>query len=302
MWFTVAILGYAISAVVVVMDKFILSKSVKPVLFTFYSSIFVLPILFLVPFGVIFPALWTDWIIFIISGFFFALGLWVMYLGYLRSEVSHIGPLIGAATPFFVLILSAIFLHESLGAYKLLAIFILIIGSLLVSFEKSAQHNGLHMGMLLGVFSSLLFAISHVAAKYSYDAYGFYSGFVWTRGFLGVFGILLLLSPSVRKIFTEKKKEENAAKKEKNQTFLVWWDKILGVAAVVLIQYAIAIGSVTLVNALAGAQYAILIILVAVLSKFFPKLFREEYTKMEIVQESIAVILIGGGLALMLFS
>jgi len=93
------------------------------------------------------------------------------------------------------------FLHESLGAYKLLAIFILIIGSLLVSFEKSAQHNGLHMGMLLGVFSSLLFAISHVAAKYSYDAYGFYSGFVWTRGFLGVFGILLLLSPSVRKIF-----------------------------------------------------------------------------------------------------
>ncbi|MFA5061857.1 MAG: DMT family transporter [Patescibacteria group bacterium] len=299
MWLTVALLGFTISAIVGILDKFIISKSeVRPIVFTFYSSIFVLPILLLLPFGVAFPSRAIDWLIFVVAGFGFALGLWVMYLGFKKSEISHIGPLVGAATAFFVLILSNLFLPENLGVYKLIAIFVLIIGSLVISFEYSPEHNGLHTGMLLGIISGLLFAISHVASKYAYDVYGFYSGFVWTRSFLGVFGILLLAFPGVRALFYKKK--TGAVVKEVKQTVLVCWDKILGVFGLVLIQYAIALGSVTLVNALAGVQFAILIIFVALLSKFFPKIFKEEYMGREIIQEFFAVVLIAGGLALML--
>lgn len=299
MWLAVALLGFTISAVVGILDKFIISKSeVKPIVFTFYSSIFVLPILLLLPFGVVFPSHLIDWLIFLMSGFFFALGLWVMYLGFKKSEVSHIGPLVGASTAFFVLVLSNIFLHENLGIFKLIAIFILILGSLIISFEYSPEHNGVHKGMLLGLISGLLFSVSHVASKYTYDLYGFYSGFVWTRAFLGVFGILLLAFPAVRELFYKKKVQDSV--KEKKQTILVGWDKILGVFGLVLIQYSIALGSVSLVNGLAGVQFGILIILVAVLSRFFPKIFKEEYTGKEIFQEIIAVVLIGSGLALML--
>lgn len=297
MWILLSLIGYGILAIVALMDKFILSKSVKPIIFTFYSSIFVLPILFFIPFGVSFPTVWTDWLIFLISGFFFSIGLWVMYLGYQRSEISHIGPLVGAATPFFILLLSGIFLKESFGFYTLLAIFILILGSLLVSFENSQKHNGVHLGMLFGVVSGLFFAISHVAAKYAYDVLGFYSGFVWTRTFIGIFGIILFLSPSIRQIF--KRKKDNFSEK-KSQLSLISWNKILGVVGIVLIQYATALGSVTLVNALAGVQFAILIILVALFSRFYPKLFKEQYTKREVVQEFVAILLIGGGLAFML--
>ena len=77
-------------------------------------------------------------------------------------------------------------------------------------------------------------------------------------------------------------------------------DKILAVASLLLIQYAIFLGSVTIVNALAGVQYAFLLILVGVMSKFFPKRFREEYSRAEIIQEIISVLVISVGLILLL--
>lgn len=299
MWLIVALLGSVVLAVVGIMDKFILTKSVaKPVVYAFYSTVFVLPIFLLLFFGVKFPSSVFDWVMVVASGFFFALGLWAIYKGVEESEVSHVGPLIGAATAFFVFILSRSFLKEILPPWGLAALVLLIFGSLIISFEKSRRHNGWHGGMLWGVLGGVLMAASHVTAKYAYTAYGFYSGFVWTRGMIGVFGLLLLLSPLVRRsVFGSRPKEAVAHKK--NPFMLITMDKFLGIIGMVLIQYAVSLGSVTLVNAMAGVQYAILIILVAFLSKFFPKLFREQYAKGEAVQEILAVIIIAGGFALM---
>ena len=81
---------------------------------------------------------------------------------------------------------------------------------------------------------------------------------------------------------------------------LIVTDKVLGVVAVVLIQYAIAVGSVTLVNALAGVQYAFLVVVVGLLSAFSPRLFKEEYRRGEMAQEAFAVFIIGVGLALLI--
>jgi len=300
MWLPVALCAYVVLAVVSVLDKYILSNTrTKPVLFVFYSAIFVLPIGLLIPFGVSFPATPMDWIIEAVAGISFALGLWVMYIGILESEISHIGPLIGAAIPFFVLILSGIFLGEELPFQKLLAVFILIAGSLLVSFEKSKKHNGWHMGMLWGILAGLIFAVSHVASKYAYTAYGFYGGFVWTRLWIGVIGVLLLFSPAVRKsIFPGKADKKSVAGPKKN-IYFVAANKILGVVGVVGVQYAIAIGSVTVVNALAGVQYVFLMIIVALMSKYTPRIFKEDYTRREIAMEIISILLIGIGLALL---
>lgn len=298
MWFLVALTGNIILSVVSITDKFILSKSVpKPIVFVFYSTIFVLPLFFLLPFGASLPTVWVDHLVFALSGICFSLGLWTMYIGFQESEISHVGPLVGAATPFFVFLVSGIFLRETLTTANLVAIFFLIFGSLIISFEKSPQHNGWHRGMAWGILAGLLFGISHVAAKYAYNIYGFYNGFVWTKVWIGIFGIALLaLSPAVREIF--RKKQKSSVKKS-GQSVLIFMNKILGVAGVVIIQYAIALGSVSLVNALAGVQYALLVILVAALSKFWPKLIRESYSKKEIIQEVVAVLIIGYGLVLM---
>ncbi len=298
MWLPVALLANAILAVVGVMDKLILTKSVsKPIVFVFYSTVFVFPLFFFLPFGVSLPSVWADHIIFAVSGICFSLGLWALYIGFQESEISHVGPLVGAATPFFVFLLSNVFLREKLTTMNLAAISVLIFGSLIISFEKSRRHNGWHRGMAWGILAGLLFSISHVTSKYAYDAYGFYNGFVWTKLWIGVFGAMLLFSPSVRALFYKKQKSPN---KPPGQFFLIFTNKFLGVGGVILIQYAIALGSVSLVNALAGAQYALLVIFAALLSKFWPRVLKETYTRKEIFQEAAAVALIGLGLVLLL--
>lgn len=131
-----------------------------------------------------------------------------------------------------------------------------------------------------------------------YGAVGFYSGLVWTRAAMGLSGVFLLTSPMVRESIFRKKIA--VAKSPANKMVLIIVNKALAVVGVVLVQYAIALGSVSLVNALGGAQFAILIILVAVLSKFLPRFFKEKYARGELIQEGLAVAVIAFGLALLL--
>lgn len=302
MWLVIAIIGYVILGVVSILDKFILSKTVvKPSVFVFYSSAFTLPIFLLIPFGVNWIHGVWDWLIAIASSVTFVLALWTMYKGFLQSEVSHVGPLVGAATPFFVLLLNPFLIGEQLTGRSVLAVAVLIVGSLIISFEQSKQHRGWHMGMFWGVLAGLFYALSNIASKYIYDIYGFYSGLVWTRLALGVCGALLLFDKEVwNAVFHRPKRHFLKPRTNTSQLALVGTDKILGLIGVLLVQFAIATGSVTIVNALNGVQYAALVVMVALMSKFVPRIFKEQYTTKEIVQEILAVLIIGVGLAILI--
>jgi drug/metabolite transporter (DMT)-like permease len=256
----------------------------------------------LLPFGVTALSGIVDWAIALLSGATFALGLWAMYQSFGKSEVSHAGPLIGGVVAVFVLCFSSFFLGERFDNQFLIAFCFLVVGSFMISREKSDKKNGWHSGMNWAILSGFLFAISHVSAKYLYDAYGFFSGLVWSRGALGVFGLILLFAPSVRaelkKIFSKSQAGEAAPKK--SNALIIIFNRLCGVVGVLLVQWAISLGSVTVVNALAGLQYALLVIAVFALSKFFPKILKEEYVKGELIREFAAVLIIGIGMALLI--
>ena len=61
------------------------------------KTLFVLPFFLLLPFGVKMPNVWTDYLLFSVSGLCFAFGLWTLYIAIQKSEISHVGPLVGAA-------------------------------------------------------------------------------------------------------------------------------------------------------------------------------------------------------------
>lgn len=299
MWFFFALAGFAVAAVVNILDKFVLDKTVrKPVVLVFYSTIFVLPILLLIPWNVGFLNAF-DYLIAILAGLGFLIALWAGYTGIQKSEISHMGPFIGATIPIFTFLFGGLFLSEQITSRQLLAIILLILGSLIIAFEKSRRNDGFHKGMLWGVLAGLLWSIYGVSAKYLYGLYGFYTGFVWIQGALGIAALFLLFLPAVRQSVFKLARPMEVFKKDRKKIGLVASAKTLGVIGLILVQYAIALGSVTLVYALAGVQYAILIILVALLSKFYSRFFKEEYTRAEIIQEILAILIIGAGLALM---
>lgn len=301
MWFLIAFIGYFLLAVVVILDKFILTESVsKPIVYTFYSTIFMFGALLAWPFGVQL-LVGIDWFWAIVSGVTFGLALWTMFIAMKEGEASHINPFNGAVITIATYLIASLFLGEVLTRLQIVGVVILVFASGLLSFEKSKEHNGFHIGFVWAVLSGVLFGISHVTAKYLYEIYPFLTGFTWSRVFTGFVGLFALLSRDVRQIFHNKKTTRliTVRKKVKKHTLtLVVFDKILAVAGVVLIQYASAIGSVSLVMALSGLQFMLLFVMIYMLTKFLPKLFKEFFTKKELQLELAATVLVAIGSAL----
>ena len=304
MWFLIATIGYFLLGVVFVLDKFILEKSVsKPVVYTFYSTIFMFGALLAYPFGagLLFG---VDWIWALVAGLGFGFGLWTLFKAISLGEISHIGPFVGAVIIVFTYIFSSFFLKEILTVLQMIGMSVLLFASILLSFEKSEKNNGFHFGFVWAIVSAFFFAVSHVATKYIYEQYDFLTGLVWTRALVGVVGLITLFFPSVWSIFKKKTKKQKIKQKkifaEKHAFGIVLSNKILGVFGVVAIQYAIAIGSVTLVNALAGMQYAFMFLIIIVLTKFAPKIFKEDFTRRELITESFAIIFVIIGSALLI--
>lgn len=285
---TIALLGYVILAVVSLCDKHIVSETpTSPRLYTFYSSIF-----FIFAFAALFftsPMQTGDIAVSTFSGVTFAMAMWAMFYALRTGEATHVAPFIGALVAVCTYLLSQLFLNETLSPFQIIGLAFLVVSSLLFSFEKSKTHNGFHRGFLWATLSGLLFALSHVSAKYIYDLYPFITGLVWTKGTIGLVGVAILCLPSFWK--------EARAKKETSPTTnstpvlkLVITSKILGIIGVLAIQYAIAQGSVTVVNGLAGIQYAVLFLLVLILTKLRPQIFEEYFTKKELYTEIFALL------------
>ena len=113
----------------------------------------------------------------------------------------------------------------------------------------------------------------------------------------GLVGLFLLLYPSVRRsLHSRKKPAKTAAKRQ--AVWIVVIDKVLALGAVVLIQYAAARGHVSLVFALSGIQCALMFVLVYFLTRFAPKLFKEYFTKRELIVQTMAIGLMVAGSAL----
>lgn len=302
MSFVIALIGFFCGALVNIFDKFILStKKVAPSVFVFYSTTPLLPLLIAAPFVAPLALVQSTMPILILGALGFFFGIVAMYRAVLASEVSHVGPLLGAVVPLMVVILSWLFLGEILTVYQLGAALLLITGSLIISFDLSGGRYDWRQGIWWALASGFSFAIFHIASKYSYSQIGFVPGLFWISGLMSIPGLLLIFIPAVRvAAFGPKNAQlEPALVVVPHQGVLVIADKALGVATTLLVQYAVSIGSVSLVNALSGAQFAFLVIMVALLSKFFPRVIKETYTRQEIFQEILAIALIGIGIAIL---
>ena len=299
MWFLIALLGYLFLAIVFILDKVVVSQSrIKPVVYTFYSTIFMFVALLALPFFGWRLLNGLDWWWAVVSGVGFGLALWTFYKAVQHGEVSHIGPFNSAIITIFLYLIGYYFLAEKLSPLQIIGIIILVLATLLLSSEKSRKHNGFHIGFIWAILSALLFAISHASAKYLYGIYPFGTAFIWTRATTGLVGLFVLFFPAVRKTF-KKKKNTKKTYAGKHAIGIVVTDKIFGVLSVICIQYAMSLGSPTLVQALSGLQFALMFIFIYVLTKMLPRVFKEYFTKQELRGEFVAIVLILLGSALL---
>ncbi len=297
MWLLLAISGYTFLAVVFILDKIIVSQEkVKPVEYTFYSTVFLIVSLLALPLAKsLFLTGWFNWFLALVSGLSFGLGLYFFYLALQYGETTHISPFNGSMVSIFIFILSYLFLNEKLNLNQQIGVILLIFASYLFSQEKTKKHNGFHIGFVWAIISGLFFAVSQVTAKYLYSLFDFWLVFAWSKAAISLSA--LIFAPF---LFRKKKKKTKHSQQKKtkkqNKLVIILSDKILGIIAVILLQLAYAQGLATVVGALSGLQFALIFVFVFLLTKLKPQIFKEYFTKKEIYEQIGALVLVILGL------
>lgn len=301
-WLAAVIIGHLLNALGFVLNKAALTVSIKnPKTFTFYigflgavSAVF----LFLAPgfpqIGII-PEL-------LIGGVFFMLALYCFLVALSGSDTSRVAPFIGALVPIFTFVFEYFWIGNSLSRELLIAFVVLIIGTIIVTIDIDAEKNRKGTSVnskvntqawIYGTIAAASFGLSFVASKLAYDALPFWNAFAWMRIISFVAVLAFLLFPGIakdvwnsRKIFTSK------------AGGIYLGSQAVGAVSFIFINYAISKASVSLVNAMQGIQYALLIVLVLVGHVIAPKLVQEAMSKKSLALRSVGVVVICVGIAL----
>jgi len=294
-WLIISIFAYFLNALAGLIDKILLKKSIpEPVVYTFYVGVLSLIALVLIPWGFQYPGL-NLLLTSLLAGFIFIFALWLLYTLLKKEEVSRIIPLVGGFSSVFVFLSASLFSLERLSSRQILAFIIILIGGFLISLKGKELKKILSKKIFfLGLLDSSLFALFYLLSKYVYLHHPFISSFVWLRigGGLGVL-ILFLIPKNREKILAALKKPATRI----NKLFL--FGKGCGGLSAFFVNYAIAIGSVSLVNALQGSQYGFLFLMAVIFSKKFPLLLEEELTLKIVFQKVVSIILIILGIFLL---
>lgn len=142
------------------------------------------------------------------------------------------------------------------------------------------------------LLATLCFAITFTMTKAVFAEQPFITGFVTIRVGAFLLALLFLVPPSWRRAILTK---EERPQGRTGALFL--GGQVSGALGSILLNYAIALASVTVVTAMQGLQYAFLFALAVLLGKRFPQV-RERLTRTIIVRKSVALVAIGIGLAL----
>lgn len=314
-WVLIAILAYLILAVVSLGDKFLVDGVIKSAkAYAFAVGVLGAIVILIAPWFLhwsSFSKLFFD----LGVGILFPLALYFTYSALKLGEASRSLILIGSMTPIFTLPLSLWIFSEQIPVKSLIGALFLLGGGFVMVFI-SRKHNFIHnVGHLFGikrkqnksrratvyaVIAAFIFAWFFVGSKVAYNHEEFFSAFIWLR-LGGLLGALLFIIRAVdrKEVFSAlwpKKSWLKLSRKQKKPQFLILGNQALGATGFVLQNYAISLGSVAIVNALQGVQYAALMLFSAVLSIFYPKIFKEDLSPIIIWKKIAALILVAVGL------
>lgn len=302
-WLSVTILAYFILAIVFLVDKYLLVGPIpNPKIYAFYIGVLGIAVLLLIPFiDFYLPTLFETLLAFV-SGASFILGISWFFKALRLFESSRVVPAVGGILPIFTFLLIFLFSggKETFNFWEIFSFLLLICGSILITYERSKKFS--LKSFNISIVAAFFFALSFVFSKYIYMQHPFLTGLVWIR----IGGVLTALTFLLsRELRSEIFKKELGLQKKTAAIFLS--SQAAGGGANILQNWAVALAPlsyVAFINALQGIQYVFLLFFTIFLSLTQPSWakragLKEEISKETLIPKTIAILLIGGGLALL---
>jgi len=310
-WLPLAVLAYAMFAVTGVIDKVVVTKKItNPLVMSFWVSFFgiwsavilvvgLLPLPLAQAFKFHAPSLGALGLI-TLAGITLQLALLASYTALKWGEATRVVSAIGAATPVFALVFAFAILGEKLAPLSLLAFGLLLVGAVAMLVRRGI---GSLLPFWLALGSAGFSALETVIVKLVYAHNDFISSFALLgMGNVVFCAVLILISSAVRHdLWGHKKKSSKKPAKRPSRSgqMLVLFNTVFGGLGVIILNLALKLGPVSLVNAMKGLQYVGIFLIALLLSRTYPKLLKEEMTAQSMKQKVAGILIIGAGLALL---
>lgn len=292
----IAILSHLLFAVNSVIDKFLLNEKRigHPASYAFAIGLLSLVVVVLIPFGFFIPS-FSNILLALAAGTLFTFALLFLFTTLKAGEASRVVPVVGGFVAFFTLMFAYFLVGERLGARDLAAFALLVLGMFLMRGSKETQQAFRPRDYFTAILAAGFFGLSFVLTKIVFNQIGFISGLIWTRFGMAAGALLLLLYPESRQAII------GSFRRSSREQRLGWFvtGQAVGAVAGLAQNYAIALGSVSIVNALQGTQFAFLFVLTVILSLWYPAVLKEELARAILIKKVIAIILISLGVAIL---
>lgn len=295
-WIFYALLAPAVYAVVNFIDKYLLSKEVKDYnAMPIYTAItgFVVGTLFWVVNG--FPLLSSrDSLIVIATGILTTWSL-IAYFKALSFEETSKVIILFQMLPIVTLLLSFLFLKETITPKQFIGFILIIFASIAVSVEKEKKGFILSPAFFYILIYDILWAASGVLIKFAINANSFWKILSYESWGIGIGGIMvyLIISP-IRNAFNKSLK-----KITKRALSIIALNEGVFVLAKSLTFFAFSLGPVALVSVLENTQTFYGIIFGFALTIIAPSIFKEDISRKGLVKKLVASIILFLGILLL---
>lgn len=291
MWIIFSILAALCWAIINIVDKYIITKWVrKPIIpviiLSFISLIAGITIYFIKGFSYL--SYFNLFLVFI-AGVFYILMILLFFKALQLEEVSRVVPLFYLA-PLFILIFAGTFLGEIFTPLKYLGIFLLMIGTILIS-SKDIYKIRFSKGVGLMILSALALSINQILTKYLLGFADYWTIFSYTRiaVFIGLIPFTFIYFPELR---------DTVKRHGKKVVVVISLNETFNLFAVFIFTIAVSIGYVTLVNSLSSIQPFFVLLFALILSIFYPHIIKEKIDKSVVILKFLAIALMFIGVIL----
>lgn len=294
-WLFVALLAPAIYTVVNFIDKYIVEKHVKdsrgmPIYGTIMG--FAMGMIFWVYTG--FPIIgFRDTMLALLTG---ALTIWgaALYFKAISNENASKIIILFQMTPMMVLLLSSMFLHDTISIKQFIGFIIILSAALAVSNEGKKQSFKLSSAFWLILAVDFFWSITAILAKFTIEANSFQSVLAFESWGIGLGGIILyLFFPSIRNAF-----HKNLRTIKKHILGVMFLNEGIFVLAKTLTFFAYSLGPTALVSVIGSSTVFYGILYGWILTLIAPKIFKEDISKSGLLRKLILSIILLIGIIL----
>lgn len=302
-WLILATIGQFLAAIVVFLDKYIVSDEKmlpRPFVYAFYSCLLTgfWVVIYLVGYVPGLSALGIPTFasvekpsiqvvgMSLLAAYTFFMALVSFYDALKRSEAINVMPVVGAIAALSTFGLSYLLLEISLPANYIWGIIVLILGTLLVAHTLPEKYT-----LLTVLHSGFFFGLHYITMKGLFLETSFADGFFWSRVAFVFFALSLLMVPTYLKKVTEQTKTTN-----RRAGFLVLLAKVLAGASAFLLLKATDLGDVAVVQSLDGLKFVFILVITVLFSTVLPAAAAKSENRPRVIVRQIlyvAVITVG---------